>query len=313
MKIPRYWKQVFKHVDGIKTDRQSASHIQNDELDVYAWGYSDLSEEDALEKANQRIDEIVKALSSDFDKNFYYPLTVLREDILDEIESNGIVRAIISRNRYHSQVLNTQNMMFVDIDIPTWDIKPASFFQRLFGKTEAVEEGNKKEISRRYDKAFSKIEKYVKNDIDSGFKVYRTFAGLRLIVTHKVFDPKSDETQKVFDALGTDPLYQQLCKAQDCFRARLTPKYWRMDNALGNTPRLKYKVTNEMLHKWTNENEVRVKEYEEWIKQYESEHTSHATCHFVCHIGNPTILEELESLINIHDDITLANSGKALA
>jgi len=313
MKIPRYWKQVFKHVEDIKFDHILEYRLNNDKADIYAWGYSDSSQEEALENANMRIDEIVKALSSELDKNFYYPLNVLREDILEEIEFEADNRAIISRNRYHAQILNTENMMFVDIDIPTWDIKSASFFQRLFGKTKQVEENNTQEIKKRYDNAIKKIEDYLLNDSEMGFRVYRTFAGLRLIATHTIYDPKSEETQQVFDALGADPLYQKLCKAQDCFRARLTPKFWRMDKALGATPRIKYKVTKEMLHKWTKEDELRVKEYEEWIKQYESEHHSHATCHFICHVGNPTILTDIEPLIKLHDEITKSRSGKSLA
>lgn len=313
MKIPRYWKQVFRHVEGVSFHEDHFKAKDDNSADIFAWGYSDISEKDAEVQAEARVDQIVEALASDRDENFYYPLNVLHEDILEELGSEGEEKALVTRNRYFSQILNTDKMMFVDIDVRTWDIRPAGFWQRLFGKASQVEARNKIEIEKRYNDALIKAENYVAGDPEAGFLVYRTYAGFRLIASHKTFDPVSEETQQIFDALGTDPLYQKLCKAQECFRARLTPKFWRLNKELGIYPSIKFRVTPSMISNWTDDHERRVRNYDEWIDSYEKQHIGNATCQFVKHIGNQKIVQELEPLINYHDQVTQSNSDKPLA
>ena len=77
------------------------------------------------------------------------------------------------------------------------------------------------------DSAIAKVENWTRNNPDWGWRIYRTRAGLRLLATHALFDPEAAASDGVFDALGADPLYRQLCKTQKCYRARLTPKPWR--------------------------------------------------------------------------------------
>lgn len=311
MKIPRYWKQVFKHVDAITYHEDHYKAKSDNSADIYAWGYSDISEDDAQSNAESRVDQIIKALSSSIDENFYYPLNVLREDILEELSFGG--KSLVTRNRYFSRVLNTDNMMFVDIDVPIFDIKPATFWQKLLGNAGRVEEKNKTEIKNRFKSALDKVDEYLNGVPDAGFIIYRTLAGYRLIASHRTFDPSSEETQQIFDALGTDPLYQKLCKAQECFRARLTPKFWRLKKDLGASPSIKYQLTKSMLANWTNEDAIRVKDYNDWVELYEDQHDSHATCQFIKHVGNQEIGKEIEELINYHDKMTKAHSGKPLA
>ncbi len=313
MKIPRYWKQVFRHVEGVSFHEDHFKAKDDNSADIFAWGYSDISEKDAEVQAEARVDQIVEALASDRDENFYYPLNVLHEDILEELGSEGEEKALVTRNRYFSQILNTDKMMFVDIDVRAWDIRPAGFWQRLFGKASQVEARNKIEIEKRYNDALIKAENYVAGDPEAGFLVYRTYAGFRLIASHKPFDPVSEETQQIFDALGTDPLYQKLCKAQECFRARLTPKFWRLNKELGVYPSIKFRITPSMVADWTDDHDRRVKDFDEWVDSYEKQHASHATCQFVKHIGNPEVSTELEFLVEYHDRLTQSRSGKPLA
>jgi hypothetical protein len=313
MKIPRYWKQVFRHVEGVSFHDDHFKAKDDNSADIFSWGYSDISQEDAEIQAEARVDQIVKALSSSMSENYYYPLNVLHEDILEELSLVGEGEALVTRNRYFSQVLNTNNMMFVDIDIPTWDIKSAGFWQKLFGKAAQIESANKIEIEKRYNDALTKVENYVVGDPNAGFLVYRTYAGFRLIASHNTFDPVSVETQKIFDALGTDPLYQKLCKAQECFRARLTPKFWRLNNEIGTCPSIKFRLTPSMVVDWTDAHERRVKDFDKWIESYEKQHISYATCLFVKHIGNKKVLKTLEPLIEYHDRLTQSRSGKPLA
>lgn len=313
MYIPRYWKRVEKEVvvDHVHDDRWSLGG-ENVPVHIHAWGYSDNSESEALKRANQRITEIAKVLSARFNENEYYPLRVMHEEILKRIGTDD--SSLVTRNRYGAQVLNSPEMMFIDIDVVTDDIRPAGLFQRLFGKTKEIEAQNILEKQSRYDTALKKVDDYIRQDSQCGFLVYRTFAGLRLIATHKTFDPKSEEAEKIFDALGSDPLYQKLCKAQACFRARLTPKFWRMQTDFRYpSPSLKVRITKNMLPEWDKFDEERLEEYDAWVDKYEDIHEKHATCKYLKHMGNKEILESFKSLISYHDAVTQARKDLPLA
>src|SRR5258708_17287312 len=58
-------------------------------------------------------------------------------------------------------------------------------------------------------------------------RVYKTAAGYRAMVVNAGFDPGSTRSEEVLKEFGADPLYVRLCKMQQSFRARLTPKPWR--------------------------------------------------------------------------------------
>ena len=45
---------------------------------------------------------------------------------------------------------------------------------------------------------------------------------------HRTFDPREPAVAEFFRALGTDPIYVQMCLRQNCFRARVSPKPWRI-------------------------------------------------------------------------------------
>ena len=72
---------------------------------------------------------------------------------------------------------------------------------------------------------------------------------------------------------GADPLYRQLCKAQKCYRARLTPKPWRCG--------VRHKP-----ERWPFLDARAEKHFQKWQAQYESFAAGWATCEFVRKIGN---------------------------
>ena len=51
----------------------------------------------------------------------------------------------------------------------------------------------------RFNDALILVDKYVEGDPEAGFLIYRTFAGFRLIASHKTFEPGSVETQQIFE------------------------------------------------------------------------------------------------------------------
>jgi len=212
---------------------------------------------------------------------------------LQEIkDAAGNTAAVITRNSYGCQVLNTARVMFVDIDLP--EPRPAGFFQKLFGKANAAPP------AQTHDGALATIENWTRNHPDWGWRIYQTRAGLRLLATHGPVEAGSSATNEVFDALGADPLYQKLCLSQKCFRARLTPKPWRC--GVHSKP-----------ERWPWLDEKREKRFQKWETTYQSYIFNWATCKLVRQIGNPSVHPEVESIVKLHDQTTKAESQLKLA
>lgn len=172
-------------------------------------------------EAAQRIAERIRQGDIPQRQKSYYPGRPFREPVLREVRNaGGELAGVITRSSYGCQVLNTARVMFVHVDLP--ERRPSGgLLKRLFGKPELKPpEGNQNNV-------IAKAEMWTRRNPDWGWRIYRTRAGLRLLATHAVFDPEAAISDGVFDALGADPLYRPLCKAQKCFRARLTPKPWR--------------------------------------------------------------------------------------
>jgi hypothetical protein len=293
-----------------------------DTLDISSWGYSDRSEAEAEKKAHERIGDIVNAFNrSPNDEDFYYPFRVVNEEILKTIGEETSQQAIITRNKYHCQILNTAQLMFVDIDVDVSDIKPPSFLSKILLRTSQIIEENIRKEKERHEAVISRIEAFVRNQSndfdDIGLLVYRTFAGYRVIVSSRPLEPRGEDTHKIFDALGADPLYQSLCRTQNSFRARLTPKSWRMKpeiiEKLSLYPLLRRRVTKNMMEKWSSEDEEKLRIYDDWVETYERLHKGHSTCQFIKQVGHWKVDPSLAGLIQLHDEYTGAHTGLDLA
>jgi hypothetical protein len=222
----------------------------------------------------------------------YYPNRPFREPVLREIKNDaGETAAVVTRNSYGCLVLNTARVMFVDVDLP--EPKPAGLFKKFFGKSDAAPV-----ISQ--DGAIAKVENWTRNNPDWGWRIYRTRAGLRLLATHALFDPEAAASDGVFDALGADPLYRQLCKAQKCYRARLTPKPWRCGLRRKPEP-------------WPWPDARAEKSFQKWEAQYQSYSFNWATCGFIKQIGNENVHPGVQPILKIHDEMTRVESKLQLA
>src|SRR5262249_8268255 len=133
----------------------------------------------------------------------YYPNRPLREQALHEIKNSaGEVAAVVTRNSYGCQVLNTARVMFVDVDFPESG-SGGGFFKKLFGKSVDPQTAES-----------TRVEDWMRNHPDWGWRVYRTRAGVRLLATHGLIDADSTVAEEVFVAMDSDPLYRTLCKMQ---------------------------------------------------------------------------------------------------
>ena len=222
------------------------------------WRWSDVSVEDAQRQADARAIELAKIFAEQgrrFDK-YSYGSRPLREEIV--AQSDGVV---ISRNVYGALVLNAARAMFVDID---------------FGE-ESTPARDKQALERGHAWA-------ARHGVT--MRVYRTFAGQRWLVTSASFDPKTS-TDMLRDA-GSDPLYVKLCVTQESFRARLTPKPWRLGI---RPPRERFPFQSPEIEA----------DFRTWQANYERKSTGYVACKLLETVGNAPVAADLAPVIEQHD------------
>lgn len=143
--------------------------------------------------------------------------SALSEPVLKSFFDQERLIGAITTNSYGVAILNTPHVMFVDIDLDfVGDEVPIQCLP--WGKlprTRGIEEEVKRAIAQA-TKAWG-----------LRFEVYQTFNGLRLLELSREWNPQSAEATTVLEALGCDRLFQQLCRTQGTFRARLEAKPWR--------------------------------------------------------------------------------------
>jgi hypothetical protein len=288
VRLPAYWSRATAEEfdrDGKKTS-------------FSCWRWSDKSSEDAHASALDAAKRILRNLLSRTPINRYaYGDRVLREEVLQRFtNSQGELIAAVTQNAYGSLVLGTARIMFIDLDFSP--IRPGEELRYLISKW--FNKAARSPSDRRESDAWAKVERFLSDNPLWGARIYRTCAGLRVMVTHSFFDPTADSTQSLFESLGTDPLYVRLCKAQDSFRARLTPKPWRCGHK-----------SNAIT--WPRESDDQQRRFEKWNSTYVERQSNYATCRFLGELGSGSIHPEIEQIIEIHDSTTRCHESLDLA
>lgn len=134
---------------------------------------------------------------------------------------------------------------------------------------------------------------------DLGVRVYRTAAGLRVIVTGAQAAPMSERARELLSALGSDPLYVELCATHDSYRARLTPKPFRADFS---APPWRWPFADERARLG----------HEEWLAEYRRRSAGYAVCRLVSASGPIPDVDE-QRLVALHDARCRVGSGLPLA
>lgn len=286
MNFPRHWAKG-SHTE---TDREGQP------LRFDCWGWSDEGEAAAAEIGRQRAERVAKrAATGEFPGRGYgYPDRPMREPVLREIQNEAGDRiAVLTRNAYGCAVLNTDRAMFVDVDLPKLEhaVESPGFIGRLFGARPA---------SQLIEPVLAKAEAWAAAHAGWSWRIYRTRAGLRLLATHATFDPLGETSRATMQALGADPLYLRLCAAQECYRARLSPKPWRC--GLPKPPA-----------RWPFPNDAAEQRYRAWESDYVRTAAHHATCALIRTVGSPAIHPAIHPLVELHDKLTAADSRRQLA
>lgn len=269
MKFARYWARGG-------TDAEAP-------FPVSVWRWSNDSVAQARQAAEAAARAIAQRLSGGDrsrpgDYGYYATDRPLREEVLRSVnDPQGKVLALLTRNAYGCEVLNTATVMFVDVDLP---------------------EGRRRDAAQAV--ALERLRSWVRANPGGGFRVYATFAGLRYLALHATYAPTDPASEAVLQQLGSDPLYVRLCKSQESFRARLTPKPWRCGMW---RPRQRYPF----------ESDDERAQFAQWLEQYREQAARYASCRYLETVGSATVHAEVAAVLALHDELTEASSGLELA
>ena len=284
MQIPRFWELA----EGSGTGPRGEPRFRR----VWGWSMSSVAEARAV--AAQRLRDALTTFRSDQRPGRYYPRTPLREPILDEVVLDGAQAIVVTRNRYGAEILNTDRLLIADIDL----VEPAQeggLLRRLFGRRPAGPAVDPARVAER----LAMLEAWAAAHPDLGVRVYRTASGLRVFVTG-VAEPTSAAGEQILAELGADPIYRELCRTHAMFRARLTPKPWRL-------PRIKAPTG-----RWPYESGRAERRFQQWLSAYTAASAGYAVCQLVATYGpEPSSVEQ--RVIHLHDDRTRAQAPLPLA
>lgn len=277
MEIPRFWART----KGDATDPSGKKYA------LSIWGWSQDGVTDALSVAQRRLREVAGRLTrGEPGDAYFYGRQPLREEILRTLgESREGNEAVVTRNRYGAEVLNTSRLPFVDIDSPPGGA--SSGFFGFFKKDKT-------------DPTLVRIREACAQKGRSTFRVYRTCAGYRVLAADLAMDPKSQATQEFLTSFGSDPAFMKLCRIQGSFRARLTPKPWRMDLPLPP-------------NQFPRDDRAAQTEFQSWLEEYERASSKYATCKFLESIGSTRPSSETRIVVEEHDRVARAESDLPLA
>jgi hypothetical protein len=317
MIVPQFWSEAR---------RQHRSPER--QVTVRRWGWSDENQDDADRLAAARAEEAIQQALADPRTLRREPRVPyngaegvpIREEIVGRLGT-----AVITRNSYGARCLNTPDMLFADVDYQHDPGCGATFaaFLVLFalglslvlldiGRPRfvvvwvsfvaagvlavpvayAVHRVTQGGLARRKQAALARVRAFVDRHPPWNVRLYETPAGLRLLVTHAPFDPRSSEVDEFFRAMRVDPIYQRMCFRQNCFRARLSAKPWRcgVESHLKPRPGV-WPVAPE-----------RLPARSAWIEAYERRAAAFAACTFVESIGSGTTHPAMAALVKFHDD-----------
>ncbi len=323
MIIPRYWAEASL---AIMLDGRKQTYRR--------FGWSDMSEADARLAAETRVKEAaqlakmgekVRRIDHKVAYNGAEGLPI-REEVIKTF--NDIV---LSRNSYGALCLNTPDVAFADVDINdgasllgcalslfmiaaavAFVIYSSPLIEPLPAVAAAISALVVFHLIKKYivsrllltpeERSLNKIRKFSKENPDWRLRVYKTPHGYRVMVMHACFAPDSLEIHHFFEAIGTDRYYAKMCKNQKCFRARVSPKPWRMGIERIKSGSGVWPVKS----KW-------LRSRQQWVRQYEYESRKFSSCTYVESLGAQKLDIKAERVRAIHDEYSQAGRRLPLA
>jgi len=282
MIVPEYWSEAKTRITHDGKQRT-----------IMRFGWSDTSEDDAHENAKQRVKEAIdhlqvgKPVRARDHKVAYNGAEGLpiREEI---VERHG--EAVITRNSYGALCLNTPDVVFADIDVET-----PGFLRSMWLLITGAERNP-------FATAREGVEKFAVDNPGWLLRLYRTPKGFRVLVMHDTFDPTDERAFEFMQKLGSDPLYMRMCRNQKCFRARISPKPWRIGvEHIKPRPGV-----------WPVKQE-KMNARRDWIRRYEQKATRFSSCRYEATLGEGRSDRKCEAIRSVHDRYCKADRDLEIA
>jgi len=279
MKLYRYWAFAERHI----TDAEGNSLL------LRKWGGSRESQAAATQSAQQNVDALAARLQQKADLRYAHEYTYSTRDLPEELVEEISPTEGITRNRAGCLILNTEDICIADIDF-----KKPNWLKRLFFKPvdqEAVH--------------IARLQSWLQERPNTGVRAYRTAAGLRYIFTHNRCQV-NEKSLNILAQLGSDKLYMTLCREQKSYRARLTPKTYRV-------AKKDYSDWVGIPTRYPRLDAAAEADFAKWTATYERQCRPYAVCRFIQHFGKTDMDASLAKVIELHDQRTEAYSAKPLA
>lgn len=325
MIIPQYWAEA-------RAQRRSRGR----QMTVRRFGWSDVSQAEAQAHAERRAQEALQRRWDGERLPRHEPRVPyngaegvpIREEVVARHD-----QVVISRNAYGARCLNTPDVLFADVDfveqapvrlifvcmaglvalalLVGWRLDSnwllvVLMLCALFGANSVAGwlyrlrlrvNGGAEGLARK------RVLRFLAAHPDWGLRLYRTPAGLRVLATHRTFAPDDPAVARCFAALGADPHYVRMCLRQQCFRARLSAKPWRIGIARHLRPRPGvWPVAPEHLE-----------ERRRWVERYEARACAFAACRFLEALGSGVVAPAVAEVQRLHDELSGAQSQLPLA
>jgi hypothetical protein len=279
--VPTFWARAEHRFDPAGDHR------------VVAWRWSDSSLAEARAAAEARVAALAEALAAGRrPERADYADRPMREERLAAHPAAGEPIAIVTRNAQGAEVLNTARVPFLDLDFA--DLPGPGL---LGGLRRLLGGGPPPDDEAR---ALARVRRWLEGEGVARARVYRTRAGLRVLLLDRLLDPKGGEAQGLMRRLGADPLYARLCAAQGCFRARLTPKARRL--GLGRVP-----------HEWPAAGEAEAAARAAWVAAYREKAAGFAACRLLLDHGAAPPHPEAARVRELHDHVAVGFGSRPLA
>lgn len=323
MIVPDFW------AEGRRQEK-----IAGRQVTVRRFGWSDVSQEEAQRLADERVNEAFARIIAGEDlarrerKVAYNGAegVPIREEV---VARHG--ETVITRNGYGSLCLNTPDVLFADIDFNTepscliffgvwlnytlgslalgiwlrsWLIGVVAGVVSLFLALMTASFLKFLYISFRGGDellAWRRLERFVERHIEWRLRLYRTPLGMRVLAMHRTFSPRDPTVTEFFSAVGVDPIFARMCWNQNCFRARVSPKPWRIG------------IERHIRPGGWPPNPTYLPARREWIQEYNKAAVNYASCRFIGEIGTGANDKAVLEVQRLHDDLSQAISDLPIA
>jgi len=324
MLVPQFWAEA-----------KQKKLIKGRQVTIRRFGWSDESITSAEKHAQERVTKAMSlAISGEKirkrDPKVPYngaEGVPIREEIVSRHRE-----AIITRNSYGALCINTPDVLFADIDLQdeavakhylsaffilslvtvglavymqSWPLFIAllilsfvfvTVLANIIFNLQNYIQGSPIKV------ALSRVRKFSIGHPNWHLRVYETPRGFRVLAMHDTFDPNGSDAQEFLLELRSDPIYVRMCKNQRCFRARVSPKPWRI--GVGRlTPRPGvWPIAHERMSDRIN-----------WVKKYEQVSINYASCRFFEKLGSDIVDSKAEFVRALHDKYSRSDTDLKIA